>query len=172
MKQERLKLNRIRAINYRNFDTEYVWNVKVRSKKPFRRYNCMAYALGQDYWMLPAIDNSANLDEDDYDDENDYYADDYDRRAFLIAKELEEVHKLIPIDRKDMVRGKEYVAMRTGPDDFHFILRDKSGRWSHKMGNYPVQYIKEFLVLNSAYWGDPDQTYYDSDIYLFEKPSK
>jgi hypothetical protein len=69
-----------------------------------------------------------------------------------------------------MVRGKEYIAFRMGPNDFHFLLRHRNGYWTGKMGSSPIRRIRKSQVFAPQWGTGPDR--YDTPIYLFEKPEK
>jgi len=69
------------------------------------------------------------------------------------------------VERKDMVLGKEYVAYRYGPDDFHFMRRNKLGYWRHKMGSSPVKAISTKEVFAKVW---VFSLVYNSKLYLFE----
>lgn len=177
MKLETLNPKHIKAINYRNFDAQYIYHTNIRTAANTRDFNCMGYALGIEDWLAPPdMQRFENIfyDDEHYEDEeydenkHPKYGVNYALTARIIAKELAYEYNLKPVERKDMVRGREYIAFRMGPNDFHFILRHKNGTWTHKMGNYPIHKIQEFLVFSQK-WGD-DRTFYDSPIYLFEKP--
>lgn len=177
MKLETLNLKHIKAINYRNFDAQYIYRTNIRTATNTREFNCMGYALGSEEWLLPNdMERFENIfyDDEHYEDEeydenkHPKYGVNYALTASIIAKELAYEYNLKPVERKDMVRGREYIAFRMGPNDFHFILRHKNGTWTHKMGNYPIHKIQEFLVFSNK-WGS--KPFYDSPIYLFEKPS-
>lgn len=126
-----------------------------------RSANCMGYALNRKKWMLPSgWDDFAS----GWHDENE------------MIESLIDQFGLVPIDRDQMVLGKEYVAFRyeiiddedgvAYIDDFHFMKRHKTGHWTHKRGSLPVEGISQKVVFSDVW---VNGTYeYNSEMYLFE----
>lgn len=155
----------------------FAYSSKKLYREHIRSYNCMGYALGIKEWLRPEVlDCFRNSDpedeyyyEYDYDDEIETYTD-YISGAIAVVEELVDTYKLKPVQRKDMVRGKEYIAFRMGPNDFHFLLRHRNGYWTGKMGSAPIRRIRKSQVFAPQWGTGPDR--YDTPIYLFEKPEK
>lgn len=164
--------NKYKKINNSDRNFDYLLEEFYRET---RSYNCMGYALGIKKWLRPdALLDFRNSDPEDeydyeYDDEVETYTD-YISGAIAVVEELVDTYKLKPVQRKDMVRGKEYVAFRMGPNDFHFLLRHKNGYWTGKMGSAPIRRIRKSQVFAPQWGTGPDR--YDTPIYLFEKPEK
>jgi hypothetical protein len=112
----------------------------------YRKANCMGYALGVNDWL--------------------YF---YDITYKDAVKVLSKHYNLEPVEKKDMVLGKEYIAYRWGKEsnsDFHFMKRGKKGHWRHKIGSLPIEAISQKKVFSPAWvtqWHS-----YDSKIYLYE----
>lgn len=107
----------------------------------WKHANCFGYAVGIDSWMhMPTWDEHQGVDY------------------------LEEKYGWKPVEEKDMVLGKRYVAFRYGADDYHFLVRHPNGHWSHKQGGLPPEAISEKVALRKAWrYG-----YYNYRLYLFE----
>lgn len=108
---------------------------------PDGHYNCFAYAVNEKDWLLVDGDWS-----------NPFY-------------QFKEEHNLIPVEKKDMVLGKEYVAYRYCANDFHFMKRDAKGHWRHKMGSSHAEAISQKEVFAKS-WNFGYHTY-NSKLYLF-----
>lgn len=110
--------------------------------------NCMSWAIQDpsDWFLLPS----------------------YRRVPFYkSALKFAEMYNVKPIEKKDMVLGKEYIALRITDDDFHFMRRNATGHWTHKQGPQPVKTISQKRVFAKSWpraWGND----YVGPIYLFE----
>ena len=115
----------------------------------YRKANCMGYALGKNKWLHP----------------EKFFRGNYNNVPELLARK----YSLKPVEKKDMVLGKEYIAFRWGnqkENDFHFMKRGKKGHWRHKLGSLPIEVISQKKVFSAAWvtrWHS-----YDSKIYLYE----
>ena len=66
------------------------------------------------------------------------------------------------------------IALRTGLNDYHFMLRMSDGSWTHKPGRTTILKLKgnpwDYPVWNSEYyddggWATNKTLYYNSKIY-------
>jgi len=71
-----------------------------------------------------------------------------------------------PVEKKDMVIGKEYIALRITVSDFHFMRRGPQGHWTHKQGGWPVKVISQKQVFAKEWYRSGDN--YGGPIWLFE----
>lgn len=71
------------------------------------------------------------------------------------------------IQKKDMVLGKEYIALRVNSHDYHFMRRNASGHWTHKQGGQPVETISQKKVFSKGWYRPFGDTYFGK-IWLFE----
>ena len=71
-------------------------------------------------------------------------------------------------------RRETMIALRTGPNDYHFMLRMSDGSWTHKPGRTAILKLKgnpwDYPVWNSEYyddggWATNKTLYYNSKIY-------
>ena len=71
-------------------------------------------------------------------------------------------------------RRETMIALRTGPNDYHFMLRMSDGSWTHKPGRTAILKLKgnpwDYPVWNSEYyddggWATNKTLYYYSKIY-------
>lgn len=122
--------------------------------RKYSRANCMGYALGINEWLVP------------YDKSDGQYMEQY------TTKEMVEVlikhYGLKPVNRKQMVLGKEYIAFRRCYADFHFAKRLKTGQWRQKIGSENIYDMKDSEVFNSG-WVTLSGNNYNSKLYLFEE---
>lgn len=117
--------------------------------------NCYGYALGTKHWLqLECFDRTSHSRVNDVAAECD-------------LEIRERFEWLRPVHRNDMQLGKEYVAMRIAPTDFHFMKRNKTGHWRHKMGSSPVEAISQKKVFDPRGWHTSCHVY-SSDIYIYE----
>jgi hypothetical protein len=86
----------------------------------------------------------------------------HDEVAELFGKQ----YGLKPVEKKDMVLGKEYIALRITSDDFHFMRRNASGHWTHKQGEWEVTTVSQKTVFAKEWerWAGN----YGGKIWLFE----
>lgn len=115
-------------------------------------YNCAGYALGSFNWYCPIND---------------------DRRAckqtgdieMFVNQILQDFPNIRVIKQLSDLNKNEYaIAFRLADNDFHFIKRNKSGKWFAKMGGSNIkQYTKDEVF--SEKWDEK----YDSEIVLFAK---
>lgn len=108
--------------------------------------NCMGWALQIKDWVHMDRHNILSHDE----------------CAELFGKQA----KLKLVQKKDMVLGKEYIALRVNTHDYHFMRRDALGHWTHKQGSQPVKTISQKLVFAKG-WERHGETYFGK-IWLFE----
>ena len=80
-----------------------------------------------------------------------------------LVSDLEADFEWTRISKKDMILGKDYVALRFAGNDYHFMWRGKKGHWRHKMGRQPVEAISQKEVFSRYWYGD-----YFGTIFLFE----
>lgn len=110
------------------------------------RANCMGWALKIKDWVH--MDRHNDISHDDC------------ARLFMRQTRLKLVQK------KDMVMGKEYIALRVNTHDYHFMRRNASGHWTHKQGGQSVKTISQKEVFGKGWYrqGEP----YFGKIWLFE----
>ena len=125
-------------------------------KRWSRKSNCYGYAMNINRWLV--------LNSFEFGSHS---------RVNEVAAEcnkelLEEFSNLKPVSREDMQLGKEYVAMRIGPEDFHFMKRLKTGHWRHKQGYLPVEAISERKVFDPRGWYARGLNIYSSNVYIYE----
>ena len=71
-------------------------------------------------------------------------------------------------------QNEKMIALRTGPTDYHFMLRMSNGKWTHKPGNTCILTLKgnpwDYAIWYAEYtrngkkWFFDSQLYYDSEI--------
>ena len=108
--------------------------------------NCGGWALQEKSWLVPFGYKKWSNDD--------------------VANYMAKEHNLLPVKKRDMVLGKEYIAFRFSDSDFHFMRRNRTGHWTHKQGWSPVTTISQKDVFGE-YWkrfGD----WYCGHIWLFE----
>ena len=116
----------------------------------YRKANCYGYAFGKNKWFLMRSSISC-----------------ISRKKYQkLADEFESRCGLKRVHRKDMVLGKEYIAFRIGPNDFHFMKRGKNGHWRHKQGGCQITSISQKKVFAPQWFSE--SLIYDSKIYLYE----
>ena len=90
-----------------------------------RDFNCYAYVLGEEHWKN--VGGSSNA-IDDYD---------VDKVAEMVLADAQrDGRKIRIIDSYDSpIESYEYrIALRTGVNDYHFMMQHCDGTWSHKPG--------------------------------------
>ena len=96
------------------------------------------------------------------------------RRIESMTSEIEDDEYRIAL----RVGSAEVKSLSTGEpmviNDYHFMKQEADGRWMHKPGNRPVQYLPEGETPETVSWDLPYQTgalackgFYDSDIIYF-----
>lgn len=102
--------------------------------------NCFGYAFGIPQWLLVSD-----------------YSDSYqDFVSFFLSLGK-------PVTKKEMQQGKEYIAYKYCAQDFHFMRREKTGHWRHKMGWSNVQTISQKDVFAPIWCNN-----YNSKTYFIE----
>ena len=97
------------------------------------KYNCYAYALGETKWRYVGGHQDAvkNFDVENV--------------ATMVEQDVKKTGRTIRrIDGYDSpINSNEYrIAMRTGKNDYHFMLQHNDGSWSHKPGICSTRLIK------------------------------
>jgi hypothetical protein len=119
-------------------------------KKVWTKANCYGYALNRNRWHLT---NGLSYEE-----------------------MPEELLSLNPnwkqVRRDEMVLGKSYVAYRYGYVDFHFMVRDEKGHWTHKPGSSKVRTISQKDVFKGHWKNDDAGAIYTSKVFLYEVPNR
>jgi len=95
--------------------------------------NCYGYALGEEKGKCVGGSQGAVTDFD------------VDKVAKMVIKDVHDMGRSIrPIDSYDSpVTSNEYrIALRTGAEDYHFMVQHSDGSWSHKPGITPTQLIQ------------------------------
>ena len=82
-----------------------------------------------------------------------------------VAERFATEHNLKPVEKKDMVLGKSYIALRITLEDFHFMRRGPQGHWTHKQGGTCVETISQKEVF-AAEWSGWNT--YGGKIWLYE----
>jgi hypothetical protein len=113
--------------------------------------NCMGYAVGVNDWLVVGNYKAAAYDMDSEYEEELVYDKDF---------------TLIPVHKRELKLGKEYIAYRFGYHDFHFCKRDKKGHWRHKMGSKCPETISQKKVFAKKW--DGWMCVYNSKLYLYE----
>lgn len=72
------------------------------------------------------------------------------------------------VQKKDIVLGKCYIALRVNTHDYHFMRRNESGHWTHKAGGDSVQTISQKKVFGEGWYRQYNGTPYFGKIWLFE----
>ena len=88
-------------------------------------YNCYAYALGENQWKYVGGSPDAVKDFS------------VDKVAEMVLMDAQkDGRKMRIIDSYDSpIESNEYrIALRTGEDDYHFMIQHSDGSWSHKPG--------------------------------------
>ncbi|MBQ3229787.1 MAG: hypothetical protein IJB49_02085, partial [Clostridia bacterium] len=110
---------------------------KVGCAKPYisddsTDYNCYAYALGEKSWKYVGGDAESVTDFN------------VDSVKQMVLEDAERDGRRVRlIDSYDSpIRSNEYrIALRTGKDDYHFMIQHSDGSWSHKPGRAKTRLI-------------------------------
>ena len=138
-------------------------------------FNCYAYALGETEWRYVGGRPDAVTDFD------------VDSVALMVMDDVKKLGRSIrPLESYDSpIDSNEYrIALRTGVEDYHFMVQNSDGSWSHKPGHCKTrqidganpsvvpwdaiiidQYI--FQQLNYVVEIDIEPNYYDSKTLYF-----
>jgi hypothetical protein len=135
-----------------------------------RHYNCGGFALNTKDWYLPGdtdLDccyNCEDWDECEYDCEAVYES--------LVRKTDEAVtHMLVEFPSLRIIHNENelkdfetLVLFRMGPTDFHYVKKDKKGRYLHKMGwECVIREMSEEEVYSDNWCGGK----YDGPLVMF-----
>ena len=99
-------------------------------------YNCGGYALECFSWYCPKMEDSWFSDPFGFDSKEEAI----EKTEKCVEIMLNDFPTMRRVQSLDEVRSDEYaILFRVSSDgDFHYLKRDKSNHWRHKMGNSPV----------------------------------
>jgi hypothetical protein len=112
-----------------------------------RGANCMGWALQIRDWVHMDLHNDVS----------------HDRCAEIFMEQA----GLKLVEKKDMVLGKCYIALRVNCHDYHFMRRNESGHWTHKQGRDDVKTISQKKVFGEGWHRSHGESYFGK-IWLFE----
>jgi RHS repeat-associated protein len=139
------------------------------------KYNCYAYALGEKDWRYVGGRPDAVTDFD------------VDSVALMVMDDVKKLGRSIrPLESYDSpIDSNEYrIALRTGVEDYHFMVQNSDGSWSHKPGQCKTRQIDganpsvvpwDRILIDANIWYqfhyivevDIEPNYYDSKTLYF-----
>lgn len=123
------------------------YNHRTSKNTPYQAYNCYGYAFGTYLWE-DFFDFQEMVGDCEFDDELDELLDYLANESVLTT-----FPDYCIIDKDEVDRHKEVVAMRLGYNDFHFMVKHKNGQWYEKRGATANIHRVPRRVVFSDSWG-------------------